>query len=60
MKPRFLSVVQFPFGNYHSPFSPTTFFEIGVYENNFIESSFASIKFMEVIMKVDLPYNFNC
>ena len=33
---------------------------IYIYENNFIESSFASIKFMEVIMKVDLPYNFNC
>ena len=32
MKPRFLSVVQFPSGNYHSLFSPTTFFEIGVYK----------------------------
>ena len=31
-KPEFLSVVQFPFDNCHSPFSPTTFFEIGVYE----------------------------
>ena len=30
-KPKFLSVVQFPFDNCHSPFSPTTFFEIGVY-----------------------------
>ena len=30
-KPQFLSVVQFPFDNCHSPFSPTTFFEIGVY-----------------------------
>ena len=29
-KPQFLSVVQFPFNNCHSPFSPTTFFEIGV------------------------------
>ena len=29
-KPQFLSVVQFPFDNYHLPFSPTTFFEIGV------------------------------
>ena len=29
-KPQFLSVVQFPF-DCHSPFSPTTFFEIGVY-----------------------------
>ena len=29
-KPRFLSVVQFPFDNCHSPFSPTMFFEIGV------------------------------
>ena len=29
--PQFLSVVQFPFDNCHSPFSPTTFFEIGVY-----------------------------
>ena len=29
-KPQFLSVVQFPFDNCHSPFSPTTFFEIGV------------------------------
>ena len=28
-KPQFLSVVQFPFDNCHSPFSPT-FFEIGV------------------------------
>ena len=31
-KPQFLSVVQFPFDNCQSPFSPTTFFEIGVYE----------------------------
>mgnify|MGYP000070201646 FL=1 len=31
-KPQFLSVVQFPFDNCHSSFSPTTFFEIGVYE----------------------------
>ena len=30
-KPQFLSVVQFPFDNCHSPLSPTTFFEIGVY-----------------------------
>ena len=30
-KPQFLSVLQFPFDNCHSPFSPTTFFEIGVY-----------------------------
>ena len=30
-KPQFLSVVQFLFDNCHSPFSPTTFFEIGVY-----------------------------
>ena len=30
-KPQFLSVVQFPFDNCHSPFFPTTFFEIGVY-----------------------------
>ena len=30
-KPQFLSLVQFPFDNCHSPFSPTTFFEIGVY-----------------------------
>ena len=29
-KPQFLSVVQFPFDNCHSPLSPT-FFEIGVY-----------------------------
>ena len=29
-KPQFLLVVQFPFDNCHSPFSPTTFFEIGV------------------------------
>ena len=29
-KPQFLSVVQFPFDSCHSPFSPTTFFEIGV------------------------------
>ena len=28
-----LSGVQFPFDNSHSPFSPTTFFEIGVYTN---------------------------
>ena len=28
--PQFLSVVQFPFDNCHSPFSPKTFFEIGV------------------------------
>ena len=32
-KPEFLSVVQFPFDNCHSPFSPTTFFEVGVYLN---------------------------
>jgi len=31
-KPQFLSVVQFPFDNCHSPFSPTMFFEIGVCE----------------------------
>ena len=31
MKPQFLSIVQFPFDNCHSPFPPTTFFEIGVY-----------------------------
>ena len=30
LKPQVLSVVQFPFDNCHSPFSPTTFFEIGV------------------------------
>ena len=39
-KPQLLSVVQFPFDNCHSPFSPTTFFEIGVYgqinENNLV------------------------
>ena len=28
--PQFLSVVQSPFDNCHSPFSPTTFFQIGV------------------------------
>ena len=33
-KPQFLSFVQFPFDNCHSPFSPTTFFEIGVYLSN--------------------------
>ena len=33
-KPQFLSVVQFPFDNCHSPFSPTTFFEIGVYASS--------------------------
>ena len=32
-KPQFLSVVQSLFDNCHSPFSPTTFFEIGVYHN---------------------------
>lgn len=30
-KPQFLSVMQSPFDNRHSPFSPTTFFDIGVY-----------------------------
>ena len=30
-KPQFLSVVQFTFDNWQSPFSPTTFFEISVY-----------------------------
>ena len=30
-KPQFPSVVQFTFDNCHSPFSPTTFFEIGVF-----------------------------
>ena len=30
-KPQFLSVVQFQFDNCPSPFSPTTFFEIGVF-----------------------------
>ena len=30
MEPQFLSVVQFALDNCHSPFSPTTFFEIGV------------------------------
>ena len=30
-KAQFLSVVQFPFNKCHSPFSLTTFFEIGVY-----------------------------
>ena len=29
-KPQFHSVVQFSFDNCHSPFSPTTFFEIGI------------------------------
>ena len=29
--PHFLSVVQLPFDNWHSSFSPTTFFEIAVY-----------------------------
>ena len=29
--PHFISVVQSPFDNWHSPFSPTTFFEIAVY-----------------------------
>ena len=33
-KPQFLSVVQFPFDNCHSPFSPTTFSEIGVCLHN--------------------------
>mgnify|MGYP006964766695 CR=1 FL=1 len=32
-KPQFLAVVQFPFDNCHSPFSPTTFFELGVYNH---------------------------
>ena len=30
-KPQFFSVVQSPFDNCHSPFSPTTFFEINLY-----------------------------
>ena len=29
--PHFFSVVQSPFDNWHSSFSPTTFFEIGVF-----------------------------
>ena len=33
-KPKFLSVVQFPFDNCHSPLPPTTFLEIGVYPLN--------------------------
>ena len=32
-KPQFLSVVQSPFDNCHSPFSPTAFFEISVCQN---------------------------
>ena len=31
-KPQFLSVVQFSIDNCHSPLSPTTFFEIGLYK----------------------------
>ena len=31
--PHFLSVVQSPLDNWHSSFSPTTFFEIAVYNN---------------------------
>ena len=38
-KPQFHSVVQFPFDNCHSPFSLTTFFEIGVYMRTRIEIS---------------------
>ena len=33
-KPQFLSVVQFPFDNCHSPFFPTTFFEIGLSDHS--------------------------
>ena len=41
-KPQFHSVVQFPFDNCHSPFSPT-FFEIGVYRNFLLPISFRKI-----------------
>ena len=37
--PQFLSVVQSPFDNCHSPFSPTTFFERGVYRDYLTESA---------------------
>ena len=33
---------------------------VNTYANNVIESSFALIKFMEVLMHVYLPYSFNC
>ena len=44
-KPQFFSVVQFPFDHCHSPFSPTTFFEIGVYNSvsNLLQIHYVSI-----------------
>jgi len=42
-KPQFLSVVQFPFDNCHSPLSPTTFFEIGVYMGSSYAQTYACL-----------------
>ena len=33
---------------------------VNTYSNSVIESSLASVKFMQVIMNVNLPYRFNC
>ena len=49
-KPQFLSVVQFPFDNCHSPFCPTTCFEIGVYN---ISLSHRKLERRETFMQVE-------
>ena len=33
---------------------------VNIYANSVIESSFALMKFMEVLMNIYLPYSFNC
>ena len=57
-KPQFLSVVQFPLDICHSPFSLTTFFEIGVYlvfwQLNFQFFCVASIKFNTLVKSLSI------
>ena len=39
---------------------PLMLLNVNTYANSVIESSFALMKFMEVLMNVYLPYSFNC
>ena len=59
-KPQFLSLVQFPFDNCHLPFSPTTFFEVGVYNDLPPNKNLEVIPFPKIINRTRPWWHFEC
>ena len=57
--PHFLSVVQLPFDNWHSSFSPTTFFEIAVYLRCYSVHCLNRLSCLVFIMTDQMQYYMN-